>query len=187
LPLVRHPDTPAPAVHAIDADALREEEGGLFFRFRLFGDLERLSVPPAAGGDRVDGLWRHCCFEAFVGVPHNTAYLEFNFSPSGQWAAYAFSGYRRRDLSADPVGAPKIALGRSAGGLALDALVSRADLPAAARTGTCQVGLSAVVEALDGRLSYWALRHPGGDPARAPDFHVRETFALELPALPKSR
>ncbi|MBI4742992.1 MAG: DOMON-like domain-containing protein [Betaproteobacteria bacterium] len=187
MPLVCHPGTPAPAVHAIEADALRGEGGGLSFRFRLFGDLERLSVPPAAGGDRVDGLWRHCCFEAFVGVPDETAYLEFNFSPSGQWAAYAFSDYRRRDFSADPVGAPKIAVGRSAGGLALDALVSCADLPAAARTGACPVGLSAVVETPDGRLSYWALHHPGGDPARAPDFHVRETFVLELPALPKTR
>jgi hypothetical protein len=33
-----------------------------------------------------------------------------------------------------------------------------------------------VIEAADGSLSYWALRHPPGKP----DFHHRDAFALEL-------
>jgi hypothetical protein len=36
--------------------------------------------------------------------------------------------------------------------------------------------VSAVVETLDGALSYWALRHPPGKP----DFHHADSFALEL-------
>jgi hypothetical protein len=41
-----------------------------------------------------------------------------------------------------------------------------------------EVGLSAVIEAADGALSYWALRHPAG----RPDFHHPDCFALDLPA-----
>jgi hypothetical protein len=42
--------------------------------------------------------------------------------------------------------------------------------------GRLLVGLCAVIEERDGRLSYWSLRHPPG----RPDFHHREAFALEL-------
>ena len=33
------------------------------------------------GNSPVDGLWRHTCFEAFVGIPGAEPYYEFNFSP----------------------------------------------------------------------------------------------------------
>jgi len=36
--------------------------------------------------------------------------------------------------------------------------------------------LTAVVECVDGALSYWALRHAAGKP----DFHHPDTFALEI-------
>jgi hypothetical protein len=39
-----------------------------------------------------------------------------------------------------------------------------------------RLGLSAVVEASDGTLSYWALNHP----VAKPDFHHPDSFALEL-------
>ena len=47
-----------------------------------------------------------------------------------------------------------------------------------------RVALSTVVEDQEGRLSYWALRHPAG----RPDFHHAEGFslALELPSQPAS-
>jgi hypothetical protein len=43
-------------------------------------------------------------------------------------------------------------------------------------TGGWQLGLTAVVEAADGSLSYWALRHP----VARPDFHHRDGFAQTL-------
>jgi hypothetical protein len=39
------------------------------------------------------------------------------------------------------------------------------------------VSLTAVIEAADGTLSYWALRHP----APQPDFHHPGGFVLTLP------
>jgi hypothetical protein len=39
-----------------------------------------------------------------------------------------------------------------------------------------RLGLSAVIEDIDGRLSYWALKHPPGKP----DFHHPDSFALDV-------
>ena len=39
-----------------------------------------------------------------------------------------------------------------------------------------QLGLSAVIEEVNGRKSYWALAHPVGKP----DFHHNDCFTLEL-------
>ncbi len=43
-------------------------------------------------------------------------------------------------------------------------------------SGSLHIGLSAVIEAADGTLSYWALTHPG----ERPDFHQRAAFTLRL-------
>ena len=121
---------------------------------------------------RRDNLWRHTCGELFIAARNGSAYREFNFSPSGEWAAYDFTGPRQR--AADPtLAAPAIELRRTADALVLVANLPRAALPAAPRL---DLGLSAVVEADDGTLSYWALRHL----APAPDFHQRDSFALTL-------
>jgi hypothetical protein len=95
------------------------------------------------------------------------AYREFNFSPSGEWAAYAFRSYREGAPFA--ISDPKIALRRSRGELELQASIPVDE-------GRLRVALSAVIEHGDGSLSYWALRHP----AAKPDFHHPDAFALEL-------
>jgi hypothetical protein len=43
-------------------------------------------------------------------------------------------------------------------------------------SATLHLGFTAVIEDRDGRLSYWALRHPPGKP----DFHHADSFALKL-------
>jgi hypothetical protein len=183
LLFVCHPETPAPAIRSIDANAALRPDGTLALSFRLDGDAGRLTIPPTLCGERADGLWRHTCFEAFVAFADQTNYLEFNFSPSGQWAAYAFSAYRQRDPQADPQGAPEIKVQRDENGLMLATQIPAGVLPPNIRASN--LGLSAVVESMDGQLSYWALRHPTGQPTPKPDFHRRDTFALALlPLLP---
>ena len=44
------------------------------------------------------------------------------------------------------------------------------------KDATGAVGLTAVVEGLDGAIAYWALAHPSDKP----DFHHPDSFALEL-------
>ena len=95
-------------------------------------------------------------------------YREFNFSPSGEWAVYAFRGYR--DGSALEIElTPGIVVRTSRDRLELDAEISQDNLP---QGRPLRLGLSAVVEDTDGMLSYWALRHSRGKP----DFHHADAF-----------
>ena len=43
---------------------------------------------------RADELWRTTCFEAFLRPAGEKSYREWNFAPSGNWAAYDFTAYR---------------------------------------------------------------------------------------------
>ena len=174
--LTCHPATPCAAVTAVTA-ALERSAGHWHLRYALSGDIARLRVPqPAPHPGFTDGLWQHTCFEAFVGREDDPAYREFNFSPSGDWAAYAFSAERVRDAAAAPLPAPRIACAREAHRLTLDAWVPGAALPPAHGDTPPPLGLTAVVETLDGALSCWALHHP----ARQPDFHHRAGWTARL-------
>ena len=73
------------------------------------------------------------------------AYREFNFSPSGQWAAYGFSGYRQRDASLVFAKAPAMSLRRLPERLELDAVLNPALLPRCALGETLELGLAAVI------------------------------------------
>ena len=169
--LIRHPQSPAPDGLALQAGAAFTPAGDLMLRFRLEGGNGRLRIPAAAAPERVEGLWRHTCFEAFVMGADAPAYREFNFSPSGAWQAYGFASYRQGGPLANAL-APRIR--RLEGGeFGLDVLLPADQLPPGPRL---RLGLSAVIETADGALSYWALRHASG----RPDFHHSDCLALEL-------
>lgn len=172
LSLTRHPDSPCAAVSGIDVEASRPRPGRLALRYVLSGSMGDVRLPPKAASARADGLWRHTCFEVFVGA--GDGYYEFNFSPSTQWAAYRFDGYREGMRLAD-IAPPHIEARR---GIDQFELLARLDLNGFGLDDLdWRVGLSAVVESADNSISYWALAHPPGKP----DFHHPDCFALELP------
>jgi hypothetical protein len=170
--LTLHPDSHCTAVTGIDVTAVRPGPGLLKLRYVLRGTMSNVRLPPAAASARVDELWRHTCFEAFVGAPGTKAYFEFNLAPSLEWAAYRFDKYREGMDPAD-VGAPQVEVQRGDDRFELRALLDLRRAP----EGPWRVGLSAVVEETNGDISWWALRHPPGKP----DFHKADCFALELP------
>ena len=174
--LTRHPDTPCAVVRGIEVEVARPAPGRLALRYILVGATGDLVLPPPAETGRADGLWRHTCFEAFVGPLTGESYCEFNLAPSTEWAAYRFDGYRLGMAPAD-IAAPQITVKSTGDGLALTASLdlARTALPADA---AWRLGLSAVIESVGGAISYWALAHPPGKP----DFHHPDCFALELPA-----
>jgi hypothetical protein len=163
-----HPDFPAPEGLTVEAQAVRSGRA-LLLRYRLTGRTELLLIPAASVPLRTESLWRHSCFEAFVQPAGGQGYVELNFSPSTRWAAYRFDGYRSGMADLEGV-EPRVGCSVSPGGIELKAALEL-DAP-----GAWRIGLCAVVEATDGSLSYWALRHPPGKP----DFHNRDCFALEL-------
>ena len=175
--LICHPATPAPAVRAIETRVAFREDGVLIIDYRLWGDMARVLVPQPRPKGQADLLWEHTCFEAFIGTPVDKTYREFNFSPSGQWAAYAFSDYRQRVSDFALGTAPQITTRLSLGRLELHAILAPEALPDGG--ATLQIGLSAVIEGtdlVDGSHSYWALHHS----TERPDFHHRAGFTLRL-------
>lgn len=160
----------------IDAEMTLAPAQGLRLRYELTGDLTRIRIPAPEPPGAQDGLWQHTCFEAFIAVQGEAGYREFNFSPSGQWAACAFSDYRLRKTWM--IGqAPIISVARASDSLVLEAYLAATDLPPATAGKSLQIGLSAVVESNDGSLSYWALHHPSAHP----DFHDKKGFTCSLP------
>jgi hypothetical protein len=169
-----HPEGGAPAGLTLQVRGAWED-GDFCLDYRVQGDCRLLVLPTPAAPVDADALWRHSCFELFLADPQTSAYREYNFSPSGQWAAYGFSAYRQRQAGFSPV-APLAATWRvSAGEVALQLRLPGAAWPV--RPGAVgRLGLSAVLEERAGGLSYWALAHPPG----RPDFHRRTAFALTL-------
>ena len=173
--LACHPDTPESAVHHIEAHVYRPPEGPMQVTYALHGDLDRLRIPPCVTPARTDGLWRHTCFELFIKRAGEPAYYELNFSPSGAWAAYSFGGYRADAAPAEQAPDPQLEVSFTADSLELAAAVPLELFFPQHASVRLEMAISAVVEARDGRLSYWALRHAPGKP----DFHHPHAYALE--------
>jgi len=149
--------------------------------WRIEADPAQIAWPEPQPPGPADLLWQHTCFEAFVRTSDGSeAYTEFNFSPSGQWACYRFLAERERERDTQPSTStpPDLRFQRLIDGAQL---VAQFTLP-----GACdddghpgwRIGLNAVVETIDGHLSYWALHHP----ADRPDFHHPAGHVLHWPA-----
>jgi hypothetical protein len=170
-----HPEDAATPVERIVAQVSRSAPARLSLRYMATGGVIDLRIPKPASPDRVDELWRHTCFEAFLGTPGGH-YWEVNLSPSSQWAAYAFGGYRER--VADPrLPTPSLAVEIHAGTLILSAEVDLSRVTGLNPAASWSLGVSAVIEDKAGERSYWALAHPPGKP----DFHHASAFTLQLP------
>lgn len=174
--LIVHASTPTAAIDGLSAHISAKTPGRLSIRYALVADLSRLRLPPAGTGRRLDGLWKHTCFEAFIAIADASAYHEFNLSPSRDWAAYRFSAYREGMSPAQLAAAPQIDVYREASRLRFDCSIAWPPDAERRAQAPLRVALAAVIEADDGRLSYWAVRHPPGKP----DFHHPEAFALEI-------
>ena len=189
--LQRHPATSAgsdvivtasvqvPAQTSGDTDP-----GFLTLHYVLEGQTDKLRMPPKAPGGICDGLWQHTCAELFVRTRGASAYREFNFSPSGQWAAYRFSSERQRDPEAearDPASAPLIEVQATGHRTTLYVRLPMRALALGSVAETLWLGLNMVTEHADGSLAYWALHHPRVD---RPDFHHPDgcTLPLQWPA-----
>src|SRR5262245_9056285 len=174
--LTCHPDTPSQAVQEIEAGAGWTQDNALIFTYALKADLTRLRIPPPRPPRKADRLWQHTCLEAFVSVKGKPEYYEFNFAPSGEWAAYSFQRYRDGSPLEGDMLAPRISVNYTTDQFDLDAIVPLDRLPTILPHVCLLLAVTAVIEAQSGMLSYWALRHPPGKP----DFHHPDSFALKL-------
>jgi hypothetical protein len=180
--LVPHPSCKAGPVRSISASGWLDRQERLTVDYELLGDLGAICLPTAAlAPTRLDGLWQHSCFELFAQAGAGPGYVEFNFAPSGDWASYAFDGYRTRHPADGPALTTMEVHYRSDSRFTLRACTA---LHTAGRgspgTRSWQLGMAAVIETMSGTRSYWALQHP----RREPDFHDAAAFAVELARTP---
>lgn len=138
--------------------------------FGVGAPADRFVIAEPSEPVRANDLWQTTCFETFLRVPGAQAYREWNFAPSGQWAAYDFIAYR--EGRADPeVTAPYVRVEDNFTWWALGATI------AVEADSEWELGLFAVIEEKDGTKSYWALAHS----SEKPDFHHPGCFIARLP------
>jgi len=140
-------------------------EGGAVAIFRVRGDISKLVIPAPAEPGRADNLWRTTCFELFVSG-EGGSYREYNFSPSGQWAAYEFEGYRS-------------GMSNTEARIETELFQEKNELQFSAKIGAefpnpAYVGLTAVIQETDGEIRYWSNAFAPGKP----DFHAAAVRSL---------
>ena len=140
--------------------------------FGVGAPVTRFAIPKVSEPWRADELWQTTCFEAFLRAAGDEAYREWNFAPSGNWAAYDFSRRREDVTRAEVESPPYIRMEDNFTWWTVGATI------AVEADKDWHLGLSAVLEETDGTKSYWALAHPPGD---KPDFHHPDCFVGKLP------
>jgi len=139
--------------------------------FGVGAPADRFVIRPLSEPWRADELWQTTCFEAFLKAADEDRYREWNFAPTGNWAAYDFSGYREDMQKAEVDKAPYIRMEDNFTWWSVGATI------AVEADRIWQLGLSAVIEEKDGTKSYWALAHSDSD---KPDFHSADCFTAKL-------
>lgn len=165
--LTLHPQLLCDPVARIEVAASRSGPIATF-RYTVVGSIADLVIPPPAAPERRDGLWQQTCFEVFARAAGEASYREFNFSPSGEWAAYRFDDYRSGMVACD-LPSPEIRTESGPDRFELETSIALGPDP-------LQIALAAVIEEKGARKTYWALAHPKGKA----DFHHPDSFAYEL-------
>lgn len=156
-----HPDTDGIAT-AVDVQVRRGARGlRVEFRFRGAVAVPQGPLDPAR-------LWEHTCAELFL-QQADGSYVEWNASPTGQVARFAFSAYRQRTDARFETGVDVSCLRRD------DSLCIGFEGPLLRGVTPVRASTPAVVRAADGACGYWALAHPRPEP----DFHDHEGFTLD--------
>ena len=186
-----HPITTGSSDRALEV-RLTPREHGVELRYLWSGPSAQILWPdrvpyPDLRGERRDYLWHHTCGEWFIGEVGSPGYIEFNFSPSGHWAAYRFADYRQSlgDLvwEGSP---PEIEFSLEAQRAELRARVPWAAFASfvSEPVREWQLGFTCVVERIESvspagtasaaTLEYWAVSHPRAQP----EFHDRRGFSV---------
>jgi hypothetical protein len=152
-------------------------EGSLMkVEYRLGGEnAQDMLIPEASTSPaRKDGLWEGTCLELFFAEATQPWYWEVNLSPSLDWQLYHFRGYRegrKPESRVSLVRGERLPENSAGQGFLLTIDTSGLFTTKA----SLDVGISAVIQARDGKQSYWALAHVGSKP----DFHQRKSFVLQ--------
>ena len=170
--LIPHATTPCEFIRSVAVSVARISVSEMALVYMVEGTVGRLRIPPPQAPVRAEGLWRETCFEAFLRAGRSISYTEFNYAPSGAWAAYRFEDYRRGMRPIEPMLAPGILCTPRAQSLQV---YVRINIPLMTRDDQ-HIALATILQDTEGHISYWALAHAPG----RPDFHDAVGFAAKL-------
>jgi hypothetical protein len=171
-----HPASSCIAATRIEVGIAQPRVDSLMLSYVVTGKMSNIRLPSVMDASRSENLWQHTCFEAFVRASSVAEYYEFNFSPSTQWAAYRFTGYRSGMSMPAEIAVPPIEVRSNFDCFELRVGLGLEGLSGLPRDIPWRLGLSAVLEDTNGGKSYWALTHPPGKP----DFHHADCFSHEF-------
>ena len=165
------PNPPFTVWASAERSAAFGETATLNLWFGVSAPIARFVVPTASPAPaRRDNLWQSTCFECFLKGDGEEAYQEWNFSPSGDWAAYDFEAEREGMAPAEVDDPPYV---RTEDNFTWWGLGATLSIPTDAHG---RIALSAVVEERDGQRHFFALHHP----SEQPDFHHPDCFTARL-------
>ena len=149
-------DSAAP-LSAIVVSGSLEASGRLVLEYQLLGNLQQVLLPATAigaahGARRRDQLWRHTCLELFARTADLPGYLEFNFAPNGDWAAYEFDDYRNGQRNLETDHCTVNLQHQSERDLLVRVTLMVPVMASTPRVTSWQLGMAAVIEAHDGKL-----------------------------------
>lgn len=171
--LIAHPHSAVLAA-TITARVDLERTPRITLEYVLTGDLAVLAIPRRTSSARAERLWEHTCFEAFIAPARVTRYCELNFSPSTEWAAYEFDGYRQGMRALELAVPPVVRVAETKSELRVTAGIELGGFADA--LWPWRIGLTAVVEDRGGNRAHYALLHPRDKP----DFHDAAAFTVLL-------
>jgi hypothetical protein len=147
----------------------------LAISYALLGPLREVVIPaPADIPARKNALWEETCFEFFLCVKNSDQYWEFNLSPAGHWNVYRFKSYRQGMQEEQALTSLPVSARRQPDAFLLSL---KLDLDKIILTDRIlKVAISAVIKNVNGKITYWALTHPGPQA----DFHREDSFIIEL-------
>jgi hypothetical protein len=118
---------------------------------------------------RANELWKTTCFEIFLGVPNESNYWEFNFSPAKEkWNLYAFDDYRAPQ---PPSPSEDFVLSM----IQANGDILKCELNAKIPLTHMEAALTAVIRTQQ-ESHYFSLKHAGTQP----DFHLRDSFVVKI-------
>ncbi|MBI3776593.1 MAG: DOMON-like domain-containing protein [Gammaproteobacteria bacterium] len=164
------------AARNLDIAGTVELDGAMLnVAYRISGAPEQVkAVSTNPQPARKNDLWRTTCFELFMKATSASEYWEVNLAPSCDWNVYRFTGYRsalQPELQIDDIKiTPEVSQSHLTG------LRATLPVPPPLLGRPFAVGISCVIEDIEGKLHYFALRHDGVKP----DFHNPAGFVLSF-------
>jgi hypothetical protein len=147
----------------------------LLIHYTLLGDVDRVVLAPSSKAPaRKDNLWQQTCLELFLGIKNSPSYWELNLSPAGHWNIYRFDHYRQGRTEELAYAALPFTTEVESDAFSLSLKLDLDEIIPVGRV--LEVGISAVTQLKDGKITYWALTHT----TTQADFHQRGSFTIKL-------